>query len=71
MVAKPRKFEQRVSISLTQRDHERLELLARQDDVSVSQVVRRAVRNFLESQVQRELALSPYVPVRSNGKTVS
>lgn len=71
MVAKPRKFEQRVSISLTQRDHERLELLARQDDVSVSQVVRRAVRNFLESQVQRELVLSASVPVRPVGKTVS
>ena len=65
MVAKTRKFEQRVTISLTQRDHERLESLARQEDVSISQVVRRAVRDFLDRQVQRELTLSPAVPIRT------
>lgn len=71
MVAKARKFEQRVTISLTQRDHDRLELIARQDDVSVSQVVRRAVRDFLDRQVQRELTLNPAVPIRSVSKTAS
>jgi len=68
MVAKPRKFQQRVTISLTQRDHGRLELIARQDDVSISQIVRRAVRDYLDRQVQRELALSQAVPIRSTGK---
>ncbi len=57
MVGKTRKFQQRVTISLTQRDHERLERAAKQEEISISQVVRRAVRDHLERQVQRELAL--------------
>ena len=65
MVAKTRKFQQRVTISLTQRDHDRLESIARQDEASISQVVRRAVRDFLDRQVQRELTLSPAVPLRT------
>jgi metal-responsive CopG/Arc/MetJ family transcriptional regulator len=57
MVGKARKFQQRVTISLTQRDHERLERTAKQEEISISQVVRRAVRDHLERQAQRELAL--------------
>ncbi|WP_395680498.1 ribbon-helix-helix protein, CopG family [Dokdonella sp.] len=68
MVAKARKFQHRVTISLTQRDHDRLDLLARQDDVSISQVVRSAVRDFLDRQVQRELTLNSAVPIRAAAK---
>lgn len=71
MVAKQRKFQQRVTISLTQRDHDRLEVLARQDDVSISQIVRRAVRDHLDRHMQREFALTPPVPIRPVGKTAS
>lgn len=71
MAAKTRKFQQRVTISLTQRDHDRLELIARQDDASVSHIVRRAVRDFLDRQIQRELTLSPAVPIRPVSKTAS
>ena len=68
MVAKPRKFQQRITISLTRQDHDRLEHAAKVEDVSISQVVRRAVRDYLERQVQRELAFGPPTDDHSTGR---
>lgn len=68
MVGKARNFQQRVTISLTQRDHERLERAAKQEEVSISQVVRRAVRDYLDRQVQRELALGSSPVERTTGR---
>jgi predicted HicB family RNase H-like nuclease len=48
-------FEQRVTVSLPPRDHERLERLSREQEVSLSQLVRRAVREYLDRMPQPEL----------------
>ena len=69
MVAKQRKFQQRITISLTERDQERLGRLATLDDVSISQVVRRAIREFLDRQIQHELALDVSASDRASRKT--
>ena len=69
MVGKTRKFQQRVTISLTQRDHEHLARAAKHEEISVSQVVRRAVRDYLERSIQRELALGNSPGESTAGRT--
>lgn len=47
MSSKPRKFGPRLTVSLTDRDYDRLARVAEGQDVSVSWVVRRAITDFL------------------------
>ncbi len=56
MNAKPRKFETRLTVSLTGRDYEALNALADKDDVSASWLVRRAVEEYLR---QRQNEVGP------------
>ncbi len=50
MNAKPKKFETRLTVSLTGRDYEALNVLADKDDVSASWLVRRAVEEYLRQR---------------------
>ncbi|WP_353850785.1 ribbon-helix-helix protein, CopG family [Acidiphilium sp.] len=50
MNAKPRKFESRLTVSLTGRDYDALNALADKDDVSASWLVRRAVEEYLRQR---------------------
>jgi metal-responsive CopG/Arc/MetJ family transcriptional regulator len=56
MNPKPRKFETRLTVSLTGRDYEALNALAEKDDVSASWLVRRAVEKYLR---QRRKEIGP------------
>lgn len=68
MVGKVRKFQTRVTISLSAHDHEHLERVAKLEEVSISQVIRRAVREHIERQVQRELTLGAPLGEPTKGK---
>ncbi|MBL4714058.1 MAG: CopG family transcriptional regulator [Alcanivorax sp.] len=48
MSGKVRKFGPRLTVSLTGNDYDALAILADKDDVSVSWVVRRAIREYLD-----------------------
>ena len=50
MNAKPKKFEARLTVSLTGRDYDALNALADKDDVSASWLVRRAVEEYLRQR---------------------
>ena len=50
MNAKPKKFETRLTVSLTGRDYDALNALAEKDDVSASWLVRRAVEEYLRQR---------------------
>ncbi len=47
MKGKSRKFEPRLTVSLTRSDYDTLNALADKDDVSISWVVRRAIDEYL------------------------
>ncbi|HZT26587.1 MAG TPA: ribbon-helix-helix protein, CopG family [Pseudolabrys sp.] len=47
MKGKSRKFEPRLTVSLTRSNYDTLNALAEKDDVSVSWVVRRAIDEYL------------------------
>jgi predicted transcriptional regulator len=50
MNAKAKKFETRLTVSLTGRDYDALNALADKDDVSASWLVRRAVEEYLRQR---------------------
>jgi metal-responsive CopG/Arc/MetJ family transcriptional regulator len=50
MSAKARRFETRLTVSLTGRDYDALNALADRDDVSASWLVRRAVEEYLRQR---------------------
>jgi predicted transcriptional regulator len=50
MNARPKKFEMRLTVSLTGRDYDALNALADKDDVSASWLVRRAVEEYLRQR---------------------
>ena len=50
MNAKPKKFEARLTVSLTGRNYDALNILADKDDVSASWLVRRAVEEYLRQR---------------------
>jgi len=56
MNPRPKKFETRLTVSLTGRDYEALNSLADKDDVSASWLVRRAVEEYLR---QRRKEIGP------------
>lgn len=62
MNAKPRKFETRLTVSLTGRDYDALNTLADKDDVSASWLVRRAVEEYLR---QRHNEIGPPAGART------
>ena len=47
MSTRGKKFGPRLTVSLTENDYNRLNVLAEKDDVSVSWVVRRAIEDYL------------------------
>jgi hypothetical protein len=61
MNAKPKKFETRLTVSLTGQDYEALTTLAGKDDVSASWLVRRAVGEYLR---QRDGEIGPSIERR-------
>ena len=65
MNAKPRKFETRLTVSLTGRDYDALNALADRDDVSASWLVRRAVEEYLR---QRQNEVGPPHVARTAGE---
>ena len=50
MKGRSRKFGPRLTVSLTEDDHEALTVLADKDEVSISWVVRRAIEEYLRRQ---------------------
>lgn len=57
MTAKSRKFETRLTVSLTGKDYNALNTLADKDEVSASWLVRRAVEEYLRHR-QQEIVLA-------------
>lgn len=68
MLAKAHRFKVRVSISLKQREGDRLELITRQDYGSNFKVVRRVVHNFLDRLLERERTLSASALIRATAR---
>lgn len=53
MSRRPKKLGPRVTVSVTSRDFDTLNMLANKDDVSVSWVIRRAIDEYLHRQPAR------------------
>ncbi len=65
MNAKAKKFETRLTVSLTGRDYDALNALADKEDVSASWLVRRAVEEYLR---QRHNEIGPPSVTRTAGE---
>ncbi len=70
MNGKPRKFETRLTVSLTGRDYDALNALADKDDVSASWLVRRAVEEYLR-QRHNDMGLPRVVQLAEEGRSAS
>lgn len=68
MNAKSRKFETRLTVSLTEKDYDALNALADKDDVSASWLIRRAVDEYLR---QRHKEIPPAGTERARGERLT
>ncbi|RAX37845.1 ribbon-helix-helix domain-containing protein [Rhizobium tropici] len=64
MSEKSRKFGPRVTVSVTARDYDTLNVIAGRDDVSISWVVRRAIDEYLRQHREPQRAPGKSGPVR-------